>query len=291
MNTQLRVFESLTDTQLLEEVHSLVARHRDITAALIAALAEVDSRRLYLAEGFSSLVSYCTDHLHLSEHEAYSRMESARIARRFPIVLDMLASGELTMTTVNLLGDHLTDENHLALLQAARYKSKREVQEQLGALRPQPDVWSTLTPLGDDRYKLQVMLSGASYETLRRLQDLMRHTIPDGDPAEIVARALSLLLMNVERQRLAAVRRPKRPAKRAAHSRYVPAAIKREVYARDGGQCTFVGAAGRCQARGFLEWHHVKPFSEGGATTVDNLQLRCRAHNNYEAAQQASSTG
>src|SRR5262245_56990224 len=121
MNTQLRVFESLTDTQLLEEVHSLVARHRDITAALIAALAEVDSRRLYLAEGFSSLVSYCTDHLHLSEHEAYSRMESARIARRFPLVLDMLASGELTMTTVNLLGDHLTEENHLALLQAARY--------------------------------------------------------------------------------------------------------------------------------------------------------------------------
>ena len=291
MNTQLRLFESLTDAQLLEEVHSLVARHRDITAALIAALAQVDSRQLYLGEGFPSLVSYCTEHLHLSEHEAYSRIESARIARRFPLVLDMLASGELTMTTVNLLGDYLTDDNHVDVLQAARFKSKREVQEQIGALRPQPDVWSKLTPLGDDRYKLQVMLSGQSYDTLRRLQDLLRHTIPNGDPAEIVARALSLLLTNVERRRLAAVRRPKQPAKRAAHSRYVPAAVKREVYARDGGQCAFVGPSGRCPARGFLEWHHVEPFSEGGATTVDNLQLRCRAHNNYEAAREAKSTG
>jgi 5-methylcytosine-specific restriction endonuclease McrA len=55
------------------------------------------------------------------------------------------------------------------------------------------------------------------------------------------------------------------------------------VWARDGGQCAFVGTAGRCTERGFLEYHHVIPFADGGETNVSNLELRCRAHNAFEA--------
>ena len=47
--------------------------------------------------------------------------------------------------------------------------------------------------------------------------------------------------------------------------------------------CAFVGTTGRCAERGFLEFHHVVPFADGGPATADNLQLRCRAHNLYEA--------
>ena len=46
-----------------------------------------------------------------------------------------------------------------------------------------------------------------------------------------------------------------------------------------------MGAEGRCTERGFLEFHHVDPFVLGGAATVANIQLRCRAHNAYEATQ------
>jgi hypothetical protein len=49
------------------------------------------------------------------------------------------------------------------------------------------------------------------------------------------------------------------------------------------GQCAFVGAVGRCTERGFLEYHHRVPYADGGTTTLDNLELRCRAHNAYEA--------
>jgi 5-methylcytosine-specific restriction endonuclease McrA len=282
MNQLLFMFAALADAQLLEEVHTLVARHRDITAALIAALAELDSRKLYLAEGFCSLYTYCTEHLHLSEHEAYNRIESARIAHKYPIVLDWLASGDLTMTTVNVLGPHLTDENHIALLDAARHKSKRQVEVLVGSLRPAPDFRATLTPLGDGRRRLLMVLSAEDSQTLERLQDLMRHTVPDGDVSRIVSQALRLLLAKVERRRLATVMRPKRPA-RVSASRYVPAAVRRAVCQRDGEQCAFVGRSGRCQERGFLELHHVIPFAEGGPTVVDNLQLRCRAHNVYES--------
>ena len=67
-------------------------------------------------------------------------------------------------------------------------------------------------------------------------------------------------------------------------SRHVPAAVKREVWRRDGGRCAFVATSGRrCAERGFLELHHVRPYGVGGEATADNLWLRCRTHNAYEA--------
>ena len=87
-------------------------REREATARLIALLAEVDERRLYLGEGCSSLFTYCTQALHLSEHAAYGRIEAARAARRFPVVLDLLSEASLTLTSVTLLAPHLTPTNH-----------------------------------------------------------------------------------------------------------------------------------------------------------------------------------
>jgi len=60
--------------------------------------------------------------------------------------------------------------------------------------------------------------------------------------------------------------------------------VKSEVWKRDGGQCTFVGDSGhRCPSRSALEFDHIEPVARGGQSTVQNLRLRCRAHNQYEA--------
>jgi hypothetical protein len=95
-------------------------------------LAELDARRLYLGEGCSSLFSYCTQVLHLSEHAAYHRIEAARAARQFPVVL--VAEGALTLTNVALLRAHLTADNHQQLLAAARQKTKRVVEHHAAIL-------------------------------------------------------------------------------------------------------------------------------------------------------------
>src|SRR2546422_11131025 len=96
----------LSDDVLLAEVRSLAGRERQATAHLIAHLAELDARRLYLGAGFSSLFTYCVEILRLSEAEAYNRIETARLARSFPLVLDMLFEGSLNLTTVRLLASY-----------------------------------------------------------------------------------------------------------------------------------------------------------------------------------------
>jgi len=130
---------------------------------------------------------------------------------------------------------------------------------------------------------VQFTISRETHDKLRCAQDLLRHSIPTGDPAVIFDRALTLLIEDLEKRRFAASARPRAPQSSPRSSRHIPAAVRREVWARDEGRCAFVGTNGRCVERGFLEFHHVVPFALGGETTTENLQLRCRAHNAYEA--------
>src|SRR5690606_22111602 len=142
---------------------------------------------------------------------------------------------------------------------------------------------AVVTPLAPDRYKVQVTVSRETADKLRHTQDLMRHTIPDGDLSIIIDRALTLLLSQLERQKLAAVTTPRPGRVPATRSRHIPAAVRRAVWTRDQGQCAFVGTAGRCTERGRLEFHHVVPYARGGTATVGTIALRCRAHNQHEA--------
>jgi hypothetical protein len=140
-----------------------------------------------------------------------------------------------------------------------------------------------IAPLSPERYRLQFTVSKETHDTLRRVQDLLCREIPDGDPAKIFARALDLLVHDVEKKKLAATTKPRTPRGAKEGSRDIPARVRRVVWKRDGGQCAFNGRSGRCTERRFLEWHHVQPFGHQGAATVDNISLRCRAHNVYES--------
>jgi hypothetical protein len=99
-----------------------------------------------------------------------------------------------------------------------------------------------------------------------------------------MAKALEVLVRELERQKIAATDRPRGSRGSDPHSRYIPAEVKRHVWARDDGACAFVARNGRrCGERAFVEFHHVDPHAAGGKATVDNIELRCRAHNRYEA--------
>jgi hypothetical protein len=393
--------DRLSDGDLVVQVVRLAHQECRATAELIAALVEFDARKLYLAEGYASLFSYCTGRLHLSEAATYDRIQAARTARVFPMVLERLREGALTLTAVRLLGPHLTQSNCDNVLDAASHQSKGAVEELVARLAARPDVPSSVRkvperrvattiaervarapapparehpelrpgatldthapfgpvpagvepagrppvsvpldgtatkalaptsatrpavvrPLAPTRYHVQMTVSAETYAKLRQAQDLLRHRYPTGDPAAILDTALTMLVRHLERQKFAATHGRPRAARigRAAHSaatavpgstgasgpsadcfvshggrptarrdssrpsRYIPAAVRRAVWTRDGGQCAFIGREGRCTERGFLEFHHCQPFSAGGAATTEGLSLRCRAHNAHEA--------
>src|SRR4030095_1858236 len=104
----LDVAALLSDAELLATVKRLAGNERHATVQLVAHLAEMDARRLYLGEGCSSLFTYCTQVLHLSEHAAYGRIEAARAAREWPGILELLADGALHLTAIGLVAPHLT---------------------------------------------------------------------------------------------------------------------------------------------------------------------------------------
>lgn len=143
------------------------------------------------------------------------------------------------------------------------------------------------TPLAPDRYQITFTGSGDTREMLDLAKDTLRHAVPDVDTEAVVNRALRALLDELARSKFAATKRPRvsrGDTGLAAGSRYVPASVKRAVWIRDRGRCAFIAANGRrCNDRGFLEFHHVAAYAKGGQATVENIALRCRAHNGYEA--------
>src|SRR5438034_6808741 len=109
----------LSDKDLLRDLLVLLAKDRENTAALLAHLAEVDSRRLYLSAAYPSMVVYCIEELHFSEDEAFKRIGVARTARSYPVVFAALAEGRLHVSGVLELRGYLTEENVDALVVAA----------------------------------------------------------------------------------------------------------------------------------------------------------------------------
>jgi 5-methylcytosine-specific restriction endonuclease McrA len=144
---------------------------------------------------------------------------------------------------------------------------------------PRPRV----APLSPGRYELRTTLDQATHDQLRRLQELLSHSVPSGDIAEVLGRAFELAIKALEKRRFAATAKPG-ARRRSKSARHIPAHVQREVSDRDRYQCTFVSEKGRrCTERRFLEFDHVHPVARGGQATVENTRLRCRAHNQFEA--------
>jgi hypothetical protein len=299
-----------TDEALLAAVSRLVGSHRRLTAKLVACLAEIEERRLHLLKGFSSMFDFCTKALGFSEGEAFRRILAARLGRRFPVVFRLLASGELNLTTLELLRDRLTEENHGDLFAQVAGKGKHDVVAILAARFPQPDRPSRVRrqrtePLSGESYSIEFTASDALFRKLERCRDLMSHSNPSRDLGAVIERGLDLLLVELERKRMAKTRRARSPQAReecsertdrrpehrdpvasGARRARVTNPVRRAVFERDGSCCTFVASDGRrCDARAFLELDHIEPRARGGSDTLENLRVRCRAHNQLWAEQ------
>ena len=303
----------LSDSTLTSALASAATREQACIAELVAHIAEFDARGLYRGVGYPSMHLYCEAELRLSRDAAFRRITAARLARRFPLVFEGLADGRLHLSAVSLLSPHL--EEAPELLEASFHKTKDEI-ERLIATRfpcteliplvesipaPSPSCQSSrvmtspaelvpgrvataaefVRPSAPQRFEVRFSMGQEMNEDLRAVQAL----IGNADLGEVFHRGLKLLRRKLEKQKYGLTDRSRvSRLLQNRNPRFVPAEIRRAVARRDGFQCTFVSEAGhRCSARQLLEFDHIQPVARGGSSSVSNLRLRCRAHNQYEA--------
>jgi 5-methylcytosine-specific restriction endonuclease McrA len=326
----------VSDDELLRVLVGLVSNERRALALMLAHLVEVDGRRLHLKIGCSSLFDYCLRRLGLSEGEAFRRVTGARLARRFPMVLELLAKGDLHLTALCMLRDFVTPDNHHELFKLASHQTKRQLEELLARRAPRGDVPSLLrklpaprqsttetmvletpaecppasptahenerreiapspaparpapsnqvpaplTPLREDRYRVQLTANESLKQKLELARDLMSHSNASGDLAVVVERALDLLIDKIQREHLARTKTIRPSAEPHPGSRHIPNATRRQVVERDGLRCTYVAPDGqRCESRRFLQFHHDHAWAKGGGADASNIRVLCSAHN------------
>ena len=161
------------------------------------------------------------------------------------------------------------------------------VEQTVPATKPEPPASlekpATVEPLAPACYKVEFTASEELRDKLRQLEALM----PDCNLAEVVEAAVTEKLERLEAKRYGKTNKPRRNLEDADTSpgvRGIAAPVKRAVWERDRGQCTFINGNGkRCPERHRLEFHHDEPYALGGDRSADNIRLLCRAHNAYMA--------
>ena len=314
------VLRGVTDDELEAGLSELLGAGARVEARIVAHLAEVEARRLHLLAGYSSLYDYCRKRLGLSDYEAFIRIAAARVARKYPVVFEMLEQRQLHLTAIYEVREFLTAENHRELLGAVSGKTKRQIREVLAQRFPQADLPATskklpgLEPLSPGRYRLELTLNAVQKEKLELARDLLSHANGSGDLAIVLERGLDELISRLEKRRFGRAQPrlatapgvpvvsnvcvPEQTAPDVPGSetraqgmpsvigrrKHISHATRRDLLARDGVRCAFVSRDGqRCDERAFLQFHHRHAWARGGSDTADNLELMCRAHNSLLA--------
>ena len=302
---------SLSDEELVSQIASLCLEGRRLVARLIVHLIEVEDRALDKKSACSSMWAFCTERLKMSAGETSRRLNAAKLVRRFPSVLGRLERGDVHLSALRQLGPYLKEENVDAILDEAKGKTRSQLDEMIARRFPRPNaptveipvVASMMTatagatppsppapacpariePLSATGVLVQMTMTAEGYADLKRAKELLGHCIPDGDTVKVIERALRTLVEDLEKDRRAKTSRPQasvRPSKPG----HIPAATRREVFARDGEQCTYVDSEGRrCECRTRLELDHIQPRALGGGDDASNLRTRCRSHNLHAA--------
>jgi 5-methylcytosine-specific restriction endonuclease McrA len=153
------------------------------------------------------------------------------------------------------------------------------------AVRPEPRSTARVEPIAPEQHVLRVTVGPDFVADLEAVRQALSHKLSGCGLEEVLHECLRVTLAQVERRRFGAGKKSS-ATEPPSGSRYVPVAVRKEVWKRDGGCCSFVGSTGRrCNSRHQVQLHHLDPFAMGGRATAANLALRCRVHNHHAAEQ------
>jgi hypothetical protein len=268
--------DQLSDDALCAELEACVAVGRENDVRVLVYLMAVEERGLYLQRACSSMYDFCKRKLRFSDGQTYRRLMSARLAKRYPFLLPLIASGATHMSTLAQIKRFVTADNVHSLVAETAGKNRDEVDRVLarrfGVER---------TPLSS---RGMILIDEELEGLIQRSFELECHAVPDGDRLKLAKRAFRSLIARAEKNKRATAERP-RPAP-TNPTKTIPRASTRAMFEKHGDQCSFVdpSTGERCGSRIFIQRNHRRMRVHGGTHDADNLDPHCGPHNRFLAA-------
>ncbi len=298
--------------EVMKELRRAVYKETVSTVEVIEIVAKLEREKHFLRYGFSSLHQYLVRGLKYSDGAANRRIRAARLYLKKPEVCELLRRREVSLCTLS----EILDEPEM--LSEIKGKSKREVEElvalksgkdtrvrervvpvvvkkaveQRSAFATPPVGGQSVTPppvvirqemVLEERLKVTFSYSREKSAKIEQAREILSRKY-SGKGVSIE----DLFLEGIE-QILAAEGSKKekmgtRKERGSKNRRYISPKVKKEVLERDGGCCTYRNKDGSvCGSRWSVEFDHIKPVAIGGVSSVENLRLLCRNHNQLMA--------
>jgi 5-methylcytosine-specific restriction endonuclease McrA len=306
MTPAMKNLKSLSNEVLLQNTQALVVEERKLTTQILWNLHEIQRRRLFAERGYGSLFEYAVQALGYSEAAAGRRIAAMRLLVEVPEIEPALQKGDVSLSTLSTIQhffqrkeEQVSREEKKELVFALQGKSRRECEKELARLDP-----VAALPAEKERVvsptqtEIRFVADDSLMEKLKAIRELDAHVLKDGTYLELLHRMADVVLKELghapgekKSSKKAERREAAPPAElqetRSENPRHIPASVQRAVWARDQGRCSYISPDGRrCISKHALEIDHKIPIALGGPSTLSNLQLLCRAHNQFKAIRQ-----
>ena len=351
--------KKLCNQQLLFQTKFLVQKERNTHIQVLHHLEEIDSRKLYLELGFSSLFDYSVKELGYSEGAAYRRIKAMKLCRDLPDTENRLQSGKLNLSSASQLQaffekqakkikaeqskkeiklSHQSEENKKTvgnlkiaqndfiishqrfsvenqkgnesslflnveekkdLIKKAEGCSTRATMKLLSEADPSLSVSKEKARfLGNGKVEIKLVIDESSHKKLEELKSLLSHKNPVLSHGELLSILLEEALEKhdprrkkirntMKQEKVTSAQKWECRSKAKKISRVIPSYLRKHIWERDKGQCTYVHpqTKRKCSSRYLLQIDHIRPFSLGGRSEAGNLRLLCAGHNQFRSKQ------
>ena len=300
-------FHHLSHNDLIANFSDLVQKERQITAQVLACIAEIDRRKLYLEKGYSSLFDFLVRDYGYSPGAAMRRVDGARLLRELPDVKDKIERGSLTLSQANQIQRAaremkkaeraLSTEEKQELILQIEHANKKETEKILAErlnLPMMPIQKETLHR--DASVTLTMTFSAEQIEMLEQVRYMVSHAVNSQNWSELCVYLAKKELVRRTKTRSTNSRSTNSKSTNTAtpSNSNVAATVKkrsalparvRKTLLNTDARCQYKNHKGeQCYSSRFLQIDHIQSVSCGGSNDIENLQILCGTHNRYKYA-------